>query len=261
MPELIAVISDGSALLDGTEPGPVLSGRARWLRNLGFSSCTAILNADVLDASSVLSGVRADVSVVYLVHTRAERAWQIRQALEGAGRVVVTDTDLLAVVTATRLLTELRLAGRPVEQSGVVVAGSDELFEMAPLLMAIGVRNLMFWRRADASSLPLARIARDADVVVDLCAMPVEDPRTPDQDGPLIVRLPALADCVAVLPGLLAALVDTRAGRLHVDVLAAVAQMLAATTAPGAAWATPDPAVTDSIAWTTRHALCHPRGR
>jgi hypothetical protein len=48
---------------------------------------------------------------------------------------------------------------------------------------------------------------------------------------------------------------------LHVGVLAAVAQMLAATAAPGSAWATPDPALTDSIAWAARHALCHPRGR
>jgi hypothetical protein len=77
----------------------------------------------------------------------------------------------------------------------------------------------------------------------------------------MIVRLPVLADCVAVLPGLLAALIDTGAGQLPVDVLAAVAQMLAATAAPGAAWATPDPALTDSIAWAARHALCHPRGR
>ncbi|RSM68059.1 hypothetical protein DMB66_14175 [Actinoplanes sp. ATCC 53533] len=204
--------------------------------------------------------MRADMSVVYLVHTRADRAWQFRQALEGAGHVVVTDTDLLAVVTATRVLTELRLTGRPVERSSVVVAGSDELVEMAPLLIAIGIRNLVFWRQADAWSVPLARIARDADVVVDLCATPVEDPRTSGQASPLIVRLPALADCLAVLPGLLAALVDTQAGRLQVDVLAAVAQMLAATAAPGAAWATPDPALTDSIAWAAQCALCHPRG-
>jgi hypothetical protein len=259
VPELIVVISDGSALLEGLDS--VLSGYARWLRRFGFNSCTVAVNADVFDASSVLSGVHADVSVVYLVHTRGERAWQIRQALEGSGRVVVTDTDLLTVVTATRVLTELRLTGRPVEQSGVVVAGSDELFEMAPLLIAIGFRNLMFWRRADASSLPLAHMARDADVVVDLCATPVEDPRTSGQASPLIVRLPALADCVAVLPGLLTALIDTRAGQLHVDVLAAVAQMLAATAAPRATWATPAPALTDSIAWAARHALCHPRGR
>lgn len=261
MAELIVVISDGSALPEGTEPDTVLSGHARRLRSLGFNSSTVTLSADELDASSALSVVRADVSVVYLVHTQADRAWQIRQALEGAGRVVVTDTDLLAVVTATRVLTELRRTGRPVEQSSVVIAGSDELFEMAPLLIAIGIRNLVFWRQADARSFPLARIARDADLVVDLCATPVEGPRTSGQESPLIVRLPALADCLAVLPGLLAALVDTRADQLHVGVLAAVAQLLAATAAPGSAWATPDPALTDSIAWAARHALCHPRGR
>lgn len=259
VPELIVVTSDGSALPEGTEPDPVLSVHARWLGNLGFNSATATLNADRWDASSALRAVRADASVVYLVHTRADRACQIRQTLESAGHAVVTDTDLLGLVTATRVLAELGLAGRSVEQSRVVIAGSDEQFEMAPLWIAIGIRNLAFWRQADARSLPLARIARDADVVVDLRATPVKDPRTPAQASPLIVRLPALADSLAVLPGLLVALADTGARRLPFDVLSAVAQMLAATAAPGSVWATPDPALTDSIAWAARHALRHPR--
>ncbi|GLW30517.1 hypothetical protein Areg01_34570 [Actinoplanes regularis] len=259
--ELIVVISDGSAVPAGTDLNPVLSGHARWLRSVGFDSVTEQLDPDALDPpADALSVVRAEVPIVYLVHTRADHAEQIRQALEDAGHAVVTDNDLRAVVTAARVLTELRRTGHPINQSAVVVAETDELFQMAPLLIAIGFRNLVFWKQADATALPLARIAQDADIVVDLRAVPVDDPRTPGQTSPLVVRLPAPADCLAVLPGLLAAMVDTRTARLPIDVLAAVAQLLATTTAPDFVLATPDPTLTDGIAWAARQALRHPRG-
>ncbi len=199
------------------------------------------------------------MSIVYLVHTRADRAERIRQSLEDAGHAVVTDSDLRAVVTAARVLTELRRTGHPIDRSAVVVAGTDELFQMAPLLVAIGIRNLVFWRQADATAFPLARVAENADIVVDLRAVPVDDPRTPGRTSPPVVRPSAPADCRAVLPGLLAAMVNARTARLPIDVLAAVAQLLATTTAPGFASATPDPALTDSIAWAARQALRHPR--
>ncbi|SNT14923.1 hypothetical protein [Actinoplanes regularis] len=259
--ELIVVVSDGSAVPAGTDLNPVLSEHARWLRSVGFDSVTEQLDPDALDQpADALGVVRAEVPIVYLVHTRADHAEQIRQALEDAGHAVVTDNDLRAVVTAARVLTELRRTGHPINQSAVVVAEPDELFQMAPLLIAIGFRNLVFWKQADATALPLARIAQDADIVVDLRAMPVDDPRTPGQTSPLVVRLPAPADCLAVLPGLLAAMVDTRTARLPIDVLAAVTQLLAIMTAPGFALATPDPTLTDGIAWVSRQALRHPRG-
>ncbi|ROP34473.1 hypothetical protein EDD30_7564 [Couchioplanes caeruleus] len=258
--QLIAVISDGSALPDGADLNPVLSGHARWLSNLGFDALTAALNTDGRDTPTVaLSAVPGDVSVFHLVHTRAEHAGQIRQALEDAGRAVVTDNDLRAVVVAARVLTELRRMRRPTDQSAVVIVDIDELIDMGALLMAIGVRNLVFCRQADVA-FPLSRATHDADVVVDLRPAPVHNPRTPGPTRPLVVPLPAPADSLAVLPGLLAALADTQAARLHVDVLAAVAQMLATTTAPGFALATLDPALTDDIAWAVRQALRHPRG-
>lgn len=256
----IAVISDGSSVPAGSHLNCVLAGHARWLQSLGFDPRTGELSADDPDALADALSATRDVSIVYLVHTQAERAEWIRQALEGAGRTVVTDSDLRAVVAAAQVLTDLRRTGRPINQSAVVVAGSDELFEMVSLLLAIGVRDLVSWTQADAPALPLARIARDADMVVELRAAPVGDLRTPGQTQPVVIRLPALTDCVAILPGLLVALADTTAGRLGVDVLAAVAQLLATTAVPGSALAKPDPALTDGIAWAARQALRHPRG-
>ena len=257
----IAVLSDGSSLPPGNDLNSVLAGHARWLRHQGCDSCTRQLSADDPDAlADALSATQGQASIFYLVHTRAERTERIRQALEGVGRAVVADSDLRAVVAVARVLTELRRAGRPINQCAVVIAGSDKLLEMVPLLMAIGVCNLVSWTQADAPDFPFAHIARDADMVVELRAAPVDDPRTQGQTHPVVVRLPALTDCLAVLPGLLAALADTTAGRLRVDVLAAVAQMLATTAVPGLALATPDPALTDGIAWVARQGLRHPRG-
>ena len=256
----IAVLSDGSCVPAGSDLNSVLAGHTRWLQDRGFDSRTAQLSDDDLDAlADALTATRDQGSIVYLVHTRAQRAEWIRQALEGAGHAVVTDSDLRAVVAAACVLTELRRTGHPISHSAVVVAGSDEVVEMVSLLMAIGVRNLTSWTQADAPQMPLARIAQDADMVVELRNAPVQDPHTPSQSPPVVVRLPALTDCLAVLPGLLVALADTTAKRLHVDVLAAVAQLLATTAEPDTALATPDTALTDAIAWAARQALRHPR--
>ncbi len=255
------MISDGSRLPPGSELSAVLAGQARWLRNLGFDASTAQLNADDLDASAhTLGAVRGDVSAVYLVHTAAERAWRVRQSLEHTGHVVVTDDDLRAVVAAAHLLTELHRTKQATNQSAVVIADSDELPDIGALLTAIGIRNMLFWRQADALAFPLDQVTRDADVLLDLRAAPAPHPRTEGQDSPMFIRLPALTDALAVLPGLLIALTES-SGRLHIDVLAAIAQLLAATAVPEMPLATPGLALTDEIAWVARQALSHPRGR
>lgn len=253
------VISDGSRLPQGSELSAVLAGQARWLRNLGFDASTAQLDADDLDASAhALGAVRGDVSAVYLVHTEADRAWLVRQTLEHPGRAVVTDDDLRAVVAAAHLLTELHGRKRAIDQSTVVIADSDRLPDMGALLTAIGIRNMVFWRQADAPAVPLEHVAQDADVLLDLRAAPAPHPRAEGQDGPLVIRLPALADALPVLPGLLVALTE-RAGRLP-TVLAAAAQLLAATAVPGMPLAAPSAALTNEIAWAVRQALSQPRG-
>ncbi|CAL9637430.1 hypothetical protein SUDANB9_06215 [Streptomyces sp. enrichment culture] len=260
-PETIAVISDGSARDEESALEPALSAHARWLGDAGFETCTAGLASDDLDdALGALHAWCGEVTAYCLVHTRADRAWSIRQTLESAELAVVTDSDLRAVVATAQVLTQLRRTGRATNQSKVVIAGSDELFELGPLLTAVGILDLTFWKQADAPTFPLARIAEDADVVVDLRTGPDQDPRTAGEQGPAVIRLPALADSLAVLPGILTALANTKARRLDVDVLAAVAQLLSTTTDAGAPLTTPNPGLTDNIAWAARQAMSHPRG-
>ncbi|MBL7252937.1 hypothetical protein [Paractinoplanes lichenicola] len=255
----ILVVSDGSRLPRGSELSAVLAGQAHRLEDLGFDTSTAQLRAgDLVASAHTLGAVRGDVSAFYLVHTEADQAWRVRQALEHTGHVVVTDDDLRAVVAAAHLLTELHRRKWAIDRSAVVVADSDELPAIGALLTAIGIRNMVFWRQADAPAVPLEQVTQDAAVLLDLRAAPAPHPRAEGHDGPLVIRLPALADALPVLPGLLIALSE-RAGRPQ-TVLAATAHLLATTAVPGMPLAAPGTALTDEIAWAARQTLSHPPG-
>lgn len=260
---LVAVISDGSELGEQeAELEATLHSYVHWLRDLaGVSAVAAVLNGDDLDdpARAVRTACGADVTACFLVHTRFDRAWSLGQPLQEANPPVVTEGDLRAVAVAAQTLTELRRRERTAGQSSVVLVDGDQLPELGPLLTAVGVRDLIFWRRADAPAFPLARITSNADLVVALRTEHQDDLDAPGQETPPILHAPALTDSLTALPGLLTAAATTQRLQVDIDVLAAVAQLLATTSAstPGTA---PDPALTDSISWVASQAMHHPRG-
>ncbi|MFH8492314.1 hypothetical protein [Streptomyces longisporoflavus] len=255
------MISDGSEL-PGSQDGleAALEGCVRRLRkDSGVEAVAVVVSAQDRDpAAAVHSVCDGEASACFVVHADPARAWFMRRALQAADFPVVSDGDLRAVAAAAQALRGLRRLERVAGQSAVVIADSDRLPEMGPLLTAVGIRDLTFWKRTDAPVFPLAQMAEGADLVVDLRAgddvLPVQG-----QDTGLVLRMPDVTDSLPLLPGLLTAAAATGRLQADTDVLAAVAQFLAITCTDTALPA-PQPELTDSIAWVARQAMRHPRG-
>ncbi|MER7805344.1 hypothetical protein ABTX71_34115 [Streptomyces parvulus] len=254
------MISDGSALPASDRLEATLASQARWLREYSGLDCvTAVAGSTDTVLPDVLSAERGGTPVYFLVFTQADRSWPLRQALEAAGNPVLTDGDVRATLATAHVLTALRDRGQQVDRSTVVIAGSDEILELGPLLTSVGALSLTFWRDADAKAFPLVRVAQEADVVVDARARRTPLAWQPGQPAPTVLPLPSLEESRGVLPGLFTAVHQERLRRLDVDALAAVAQLLSTSVPAGSHLSIPDVALTDSIAWAARQASRHPR--
>ncbi|MFB8749095.1 hypothetical protein [Streptomyces parvulus] len=258
---MIGVISDGSALPEQDRLELALLSQARWLKGHGsLDAVTAVVASADKVLPDVLAAECGGTPVYFLVFTQADRAWPLRQSLEAAGNAVITDGDVRATLATAHMLTALRERGQPVDRAAVVIAGSDEIFELGPLLTSVGALSLTFWRDADATAFPLARVAQEADVLVDARAHRTQVRWEPGRPGPTVLPLPSLADARGVLPGLFTAVYQERLRRVDVDALAAVAQLLSTTMPAGSRFSTPDVTLTDSITWAVRQASRYPRG-
>lgn len=264
----VAVVSDGSGLAEpvGFELDSVLRGYARLLRQLGGPrACDILLNA--YDAHELVDGLRAlpaEVRAVYLVHTDASRLATVQRNLGGGsgGRLVIADQDVTAMALCAKLLTILTRRGRATATSQVVLAEGSTLPNLGPLLMAVQIFDIAFWKEADAPIFPLERVSQDADAVIDLRTEQHDDLRALGETGPAILtpKDKDFVDSIGALPGLLNVALDSPITRIDIDVYAAVAQALCTMTPPDQDFPGIDPALTDSIEWTVRQAVRHPRG-
>ncbi|WP_394427073.1 hypothetical protein [Streptomyces sp. SGAir0957] len=254
----VAVISND----DHNEAAEPLKDCVHWLRDIAGIDAVAVSlspgNLAEAPAAVRAAAPRGPLACL-LLHTSPGCPEALRQVLHDENLLVVTDDNLRAVTVAAQVLNALRRTERPAGQSSVLLAGSDQLAELGPLLVAVGIFDLIFWKNADAPAFPLGRVAASANIVVDLVGAYDDARGTLPQDPPQVIRKPALADSLTALPGLLTAAADTHNLDIDTDVLAAVAQLLA-TTSETLPLQTPDEALTSNIEWVARQAMRHPRG-
>lgn len=261
----VAVVSDGSGLVDPGKPelDSVLREYARLLQDLGGPPARDFLT-DTRDTNELVDALRAlpeEVRAVYLVHTDAARGSTVQRHLgkEFALLSVVTDQDVAAIVLAAKLLTTLRRRGRETAASQVVVAEGSIRPNLGPLLMAVRIFDISFWKEADAPVFPLERVARGTDAVIDLRTEQHDELQTLGETGPAILKLDDIAGSIAPLPGLLNVIVDAPLATVDIDIYAAVSQALSTMTPPDKDFPGIDRALADSVGWAARQAMLHPR--
>ncbi|WP_235022414.1 hypothetical protein [Amycolatopsis alkalitolerans] len=174
----------------------------------------------------------------------------------------MTEQDTTAIALTAALLTTLRRSGIPPDSTRVVVAGTEKLPTLVPLLMATGIGDITSWNDTDALAFPLAVVTRDATAVIDV-ARPTST-RTFTPDLPILV--PDGIGHLLALPGLLRALRENLgsgfgAAPLHrLDVHHACVQALAALTPIDRALPEPaDPDLTTTVARAATRILRLPR--
>ncbi|SEC90796.1 malate dehydrogenase (oxaloacetate-decarboxylating) [Amycolatopsis tolypomycina] len=176
------------------------------------------------DAPGLVAAVRAlDADAVFL--TGADRVATRTAQLALAGELAVfTAEDTLAIALTAAVQVALSRRGRTPADARVLVAAPSTLPLVIPVLLAAGTADIMLWHPADAAAFPLAQLARDVDVVVDLSGRHEPGPR-PAVVAPGDPVAPLLA-----LPGLLQGGPRTGDPQAHPDVHAACARALAGLT-------------------------------
>ena len=259
----VAVVSDGSGVRHRGLPvtpasmAPLLRDDATLIHDLTGLPVLAlpVTAQDATELAARLMALPGNVGAAFLTETDPARARAAQHMVEQrGGPVVITDQDTTAIALAAATVTALRRAGRTTAGSQVVIAGSDTMPVLGSLLMAVGVGDIGSWRQADALGYPLHRIARTADVVIDLIAatghLTAAGSTAAGSDHPTVVVLvaddphyPWLA-----LPGLLTATVGSPRPWLDIDIHRACALALAAATPPGKLLPESDPSLTDLVA-------------
>jgi malate dehydrogenase (oxaloacetate-decarboxylating) len=268
----VAVVSDGSALQHNGSPvtpesvAPLLHDDATRIHDLTGLPVLALPVAaqDAAQLAARLAGLPDHVAAVFLTETDPARARAAQHTLEQwGGPVVITDQDTTAIALAAATVTALRRAGRAPTGSRVVIAGADTMPVLCPLLMAVGVGDIGSWRQADALDYPLHRIARTADVVIDLVAAAGHLAAGSEDPSPVVLRTDDPGYPWLALPGLLTETVGSPRPWLDIDIHRTCVLALAATTPPGALLPESDPSLTDLVASAVirtlkDHARPHP---
>lgn len=83
-------------------------------------------------------------------------------------RLVLTEQDAVAAALSAQVLAYLASIDRSQDDARIIVAGPNVLPSLSSLLITLGVFDLTAWRDDDAARFPLERIARDADVIIDV---------------------------------------------------------------------------------------------
>ena len=108
-------------------------------------------------------------AAVLVTHTEPARARAVqRRVAHVGGRPVVSDEDLAAIALTAAALVYLRRIGRDRHRSRTLVVGAISMPVLAPLLVCTGFPDITLWNSVASPWFPLARAARDADVVLDL---------------------------------------------------------------------------------------------
>jgi len=271
-PQVVAVVSDGSTFLEqATALRLVLRRYAALIHHLtALPTRVIVLDADSPEQfaalySDAVEGMDSDVAAVFLTHTDPHRTRLVQQVKTVP--VVVTDHDTTAIALTAALWTTLARAGAAPQSSRVVIAGTDTMPTLGPLLVAAGVGDLTGWRTSDAAAFPLRIVAKDADVVINLLGeSPL--PRGLRTDRPdLAVLTPNWSrDPLLAVPGLLRAAVLIPGVKLDVEVAHDCALALVMATPPeqdlppGPGRALTDQVV-DAVIRTLPPTARHPSGR
>jgi hypothetical protein len=214
-------------------------------------------------AAALLSTPRPlGADAVYLCGADQIRARRLKKEfLVTADIPCLTREEMTAVGLAARVLVLLARTGRPPGSARVVIVESTAIPTMCPLLLAIGVGDIVSWEPTDALSYPLRRITRCSDAVIDPLGggVPVVLPTTDDDQPPLIAADDPAYPLLA-LPGLVQALHDKPGARSDFDTLRACAYALAARTA-SARWLPDqgDPDLTPTVFAVASRALAGDR--
>ena len=187
----------------------------------------------VRGAAALLATPRpTDVDAVYLDGVDQARARrQKTEFLATAGIPCLTREEMTAVGLAGRLLVLLNRSGRLPGSARVVIVESTAIPTLCPLLLAVGVGDIVSWEPTDALSYPLRRITYRSDAVIDPLGggVPVVLPTEGEGQPPLIAADDPAYPLLA-LPGLVHALHRKPGAQSDFDVLRACAYALAART-------------------------------
>lgn len=189
-----------------------------------FTALEAVAVPTPPDPAGLTAAVRAlAADAVFLTGTDRDQARATQLAL--AGEVsVLTEEDTLAIAIAAAVRVALHRRDRTPADARVLIAGPSAAPLLVPVLVAAGTADIMLWHPADAAAFPLARVARDVDVVVDLLGG--HDPGP----GPAVVTPGDPVAPLLALPGLLRAGLPAADPQAHLDVHAACAHALASLT-------------------------------
>lgn len=223
----VAVIGDGTG--PGTPEPPewpletCLAGDADAIQGLArVPTVVAVATSSDTTAqfAARIQQLPAGIGAVFLTRTDPARARTVQHLVEQAGgrRLVVTEEDATAIALTAAAGVYLHRLGRDPHRCRILVAGTDEMPVLSPLLLASGFPDISLWNSSDGIWFPLRRAARDADVVIDLLrgdpppavTAPSEDPGPIELDldrpeGSVITRR-GLDARTLVAPGLLRAL-------------------------------------------------------
>lgn len=172
------------------------------------------------------------VDAVYLCGMDQNKARRAKtEYVAKPGIPCLTREEMTAVGLAGRLLVLLSRTGRAPGSARVVIVESTAIPTLCPLLLAVGVGDIVSWEPTDAFVYPLRRIAYRSDAVIDPLGggVPVVLPTTAEGQPPLIAADDPAYPLLA-LPGLVQALLARPGARPDFDVLRACAHVLAART-------------------------------
>lgn len=196
---------------DGTSAGPSrLHADTRAIReHTGVpTSAFTVRSRDAAELSAALRSLPEEVAAVYLTGAEPAKARAAQRELAESVPVITEEETAGIVLTAAVLIRSRRLHVAPFDAK-VVVAGSDTMPWLVPLLVASGIGDVVAWRRDDAAGFPLAEVVRNATVVVDAVG---------EFESSALV-LPERSAGLLPLPGWFAALRQGVAGRPAADAL------------------------------------------
>ncbi|WP_033289617.1 hypothetical protein [Amycolatopsis jejuensis] len=133
------------------------------------TSAFAVRSRNAGELSVALRSLPGEVAAVYLTGAEPGKARAAQRDLAlGGGIPVITEEETTGIIlTAAALVRSRRLEVAPFDAK-IVVAGSDTMPLLVPLLVASGVGDVVAWRSGDAPGYPLGTVAESATVVVDL---------------------------------------------------------------------------------------------
>lgn len=196
---------------------------------------TEIPGLTVVSSTAELLSAPRDVDAVYLGGVDQLAARRAKAAFTETSDIpCLTREEMTAVGLTARLLVLLARTGREPASARVVIVESTAIPTLCPLLLAVGVGDIVSWEPTDALSYPLRRITYRSDAVIDPLGGGVPVVLPSDEEGqPPLIAADDPAYPVLALPGLVRALLDRPGARADFDVLRACVRALVARTGNG----------------------------